>query len=79
MAENHPSDAGDAGLIPAQGTKIPYATGQLSPRALQLLSLCASTESPRRKLQSPRAVEPACYNWREVRAATKILRAATKT
>ena len=27
-----PSNAGDAGLIPGQGTKIPHTTGQLSPR-----------------------------------------------
>ena len=28
-----PSKAGDAGLIPGWGTKIPYAAGQLNPRA----------------------------------------------
>ena len=28
-----PSNAGDAGSIPGQGTKIPHAMGQLSPRA----------------------------------------------
>ena len=28
-----PSKAGDAGSIPGQGTKIPHAAGQLSPRA----------------------------------------------
>ena len=34
MVKNLPSNSGDAGLIPAQGTKIPHATGQLSPRAI---------------------------------------------
>ena len=30
MVKNPPSNAGDAGLIPGQGTKVPHATGQLS-------------------------------------------------
>ena len=30
MVKNPPSNAGDAGLIPGQGTKISHATGQLS-------------------------------------------------
>ena len=30
MVKNLPSNAGDVGLIPGQGTKIPHATGQLS-------------------------------------------------
>ena len=29
MVENLPSDAGDLGLIPGWGTKIPHALGQL--------------------------------------------------
>ena len=32
MVKNLPSNAGDAGLIPGRGTKIPHATEQLSPR-----------------------------------------------
>ena len=28
---NHLANAGDMGLIPGRGTKIPHATGQLSP------------------------------------------------
>ena len=32
MVKNPPSNAGDAGSIPGQGTKIPHAAGQLSPR-----------------------------------------------
>ena len=35
VVKNLPSNAGDVGLIPGQGTKIPRATGQLS--------LCATT------------------------------------
>ena len=33
VVENPPSNAGDAGSIPGQGTKIPHALGQLSPCA----------------------------------------------
>ena len=33
MVKNLPSNAGDSGLIPGGGTKIPHAVGQLSPSA----------------------------------------------
>ena len=33
MVENLSCNAGDAGSIPGWGTKIPHATGQLSPGA----------------------------------------------
>ena len=33
VVKNPPSNAGDAGLIPGRGTKIPHAAGQISPRA----------------------------------------------
>ena len=33
VVKNPPSNAGDAGSIPGQGTEIPHATGQLSPWA----------------------------------------------
>ena len=33
MVKNLPYNAGDMGSIPGQGTKIPHAAGQLSPRA----------------------------------------------
>ena len=35
MVKNLPYNAGDAGSIPGQGTKIPHAAGQLN--------LCATT------------------------------------
>ena len=31
VVKNLPFNAGDTGLIPGQGTKIPHAAGQLSP------------------------------------------------
>ena len=46
VVKNLPSNAGDAGSIHGQGTKIPHAAGQLSPHttttepAPQLESLC---------------------------------------
>ena len=30
MVRNLPSNSGDAGSIPGQGTKVPHATGQIS-------------------------------------------------
>ena len=36
VVKNPPSNAGDSGLIPGRGTKIPHAAGQLSPRTPQL-------------------------------------------
>ena len=33
VVKNPPPNAGDAGSIPGQGTRIPHAVGQLSPRA----------------------------------------------
>ena len=33
--KNLPSNAGDVGLIPGQGTKIPHAAGQLKPVCLK--------------------------------------------
>ena len=39
VVKNPPSNAGDPGSIPGRGTKIPHATGQLSP--------CATTREAR--------------------------------
>ena len=38
--KNLPSNAGDMGLIPGRGTKIPHATGQLSLRATTTEPMC---------------------------------------
>ena len=35
VVNNLPSNPGDTGSIPGWGTKIPHATGQLSPHALE--------------------------------------------
>ena len=49
MGKNLPSNAGDVGSTPGQGTTIPHATGQLSLH-MQLLGPCA--------------LEPACPRLR---------------
>ena len=56
VVKNPPYNAGDAGSIPGQGTKIPHAAGQLSPRATTAEPVCC-------KLQSPRALEPVRHNY----------------
>ena len=45
VVKNPPPNAGDMGSIPGQGTKIPHAARQLSPRAARK-SLCAATKDP---------------------------------
>ena len=74
VVKNLPCNAGDAGSIPGQRTKIPHAAGQLSPQATttELVCLnyracvlqttepmCSGTRMP--QLQSPPA-QPACHN-----------------
>ena len=49
VVKNLPSNAGDTSWIPGQGTVIPHATGQLSPRA--------TTTELSRLNQSPRATD----------------------
>ena len=40
VVKNLPSNAGDEGLIPDQGTKSPHASRQLSPGTATRESLC---------------------------------------
>ena len=54
VVKNPPSNAGDVGSIPGWGTKIPHATGQLSPHVPQL-QLARLNE---RAL--PQTTEPTC-------------------
>ena len=42
VVENPPSNAGDEGWIPGQGTRIPHATGQLGPWATTTEPTCHS-------------------------------------
>ena len=45
VVKNPPSNAGDVGSIPGWGTKIPHATGQLSPSATSTEPMCCSYRS----------------------------------
>ena len=60
VVKNPPSNAGDVGLIPGWGTKIPSATGKLSPRAATTEPTCPGARTP--QLESPHAAttEPTC-------------------
>ena len=55
MVRNPPSQAGDVGSIPGERTEIPYAAGQLSPRA-------TTTEPVTSGAQEPQREKPVCYN-----------------
>ena len=63
VVKNPPSSAGDVGSIPGQGTKIPHAAGQLSPRIATTEPMCSGARRPQLK-RSPRATteDPTCHN-----------------
>ena len=44
MVNNLPCDAGDVGLIPGQGTKIPHAMKQLSPFITTKETVCRNQD-----------------------------------
>ena len=44
VVKNLPSNAGDEGLIPGQGTKMPHAAGQLGQCTKPEKSPCAATK-----------------------------------
>ena len=58
MVKNLPSNAGDVGSIPGQGTKIPYAAGQLSLRATTTELGCLT------RARVPQTTEPMCSGTR---------------
>ena len=60
VVKNPPSNAGDAGLIPGWGTKIPHVSGRLSLLALE--STCHNWRAHMLQLLSLCALEPACHN-----------------
>ena len=81
VVKNPPSNAGDAGSIPSQGTKIPRAGWQLSPRTTTSELTCCKLQSPRtttREKPTQHHEEPGCNNKKMPLASTKILHAATK-
>ena len=50
VVENPPSNAGDMGSIPRRGTKIPHATGQLSPLTTTAEPTCSGARAPQQKI-----------------------------
>ena len=59
MVKNLPSQAGNASSIPGQGTKIPHAEEQLSPRA-------STTEKPTHSIKSAYAATKTQHSHKEV-------------
>ena len=90
VVKSPPCNAGDASLIPGQGTKIRHATGQLSVCATttELLRLNQSPHSANYRahvLWNPHATtreekrKPGCHNQREARTPQReIPHASTK-
>ena len=64
VVKNLTSNAGDAGSIPGQGTKIPHAVGQLSRHATTIELACLNERAHVLccNLQSPRTLDPPCHN-----------------
>ena len=93
VVKNPPSNAGNAALIPHQGTKIPHAMGQLSPPH-NYWACAPQRESPSaanyraHALRTPHTTtreKATCHNkepvlqWKIPRASMKTLCAMTKT
>ena len=53
VVKNPPSHAGNVGSIPGERTKIPYATGQLSPRATTTEPVPSGAQEPQREKPVP--------------------------
>ena len=80
VVKNPPYNAGDAGSIPGQGTKIPNAAGQLSPHATTTELACPEACTPQlgREALTPQQRARAPQRW-VPHASTKIPHAAAKT
>ena len=68
VVKNLPFNAGDAGLIPSWGTKIPYTSDQLSPLATitePVHSYCSARRSgvPRWRLTQPKSNKKFKNGW----------------
>ena len=60
MVKNLPSNAGDTGSTPGQGTKIAHATGQLSLRATTTEPACSGAIVPQLERSQSVASREAC-------------------
>ena len=59
MVKSPPSNAGDAGSIPGQGTRIPHAAGQISPSATTTELACLNKRA--RMLQTTEPTHPGAH------------------
>ena len=57
VVKNLPSNAGYMGSIPGQGSKIPHAAGQLSPRATTTWARTRTREKPAHRNKRPDAAK----------------------
>ena len=84
VVKNPPSNAGGEGSIPGQGTKIPHATAQLSPRTATTEPTCSGAHVPQLERPHASTTEPVSSGVhvpqleRSPHATTKSLRATTK-
>ena len=65
VVKNPPSNAGDAGLIPGRGTKIPRATGKLSLHSTTTELVRSGAHVPqleRENLHATTIEKPLCHN-----------------
>ena len=58
MVKNPPPNAEDVGSIPGRGTKIPHATGQLSPHATTTEPTRSRARTPQLESQRAPTTEP---------------------
>ena len=62
VVKNPPSNAGDEGLIPGPGTKIPHAAGQLSPCTTTAEPMRSGARAPQLKSPCAATTEPVCHD-----------------
>ena len=63
VVKNPPSNVGDAGSIPGRGTKIPHASGQLSPHATTTEPVRSGARKPQLEKSLRTTVkDPVCHN-----------------
>ena len=55
VVKNPRSSAGDTGLIPGRGARIPHSAGQLSPRTATTELACPGTCTPQLERENPHA------------------------
>ena len=70
MLKNLPCNAGDLGLIPGRGTRIPHAVEQLSPSATTTEP--AHSRAPAPKVEGPCAHRKIAHNAAKTRGSQEL-------